>query len=431
MNAVTMTITSDTVIDLIRKSAMEFRDPRDFDSLIEAIGEAKLVLMGEASHGTSEFYTTRAELTKRLISEKKFRFISVEGDWPSCYKVNQYIKGHTNAPESVRDLLKSFDRWPTWMWANEEIIPLLDWLKAYNMDKPYNEKVGFYGLDLYSLWESMETIFNYLEKIGSRDIDKAKKVLACFHPHDRNAQDYGVHAAFFSEDCIEEVVELLTTIQKNKQFYTDDEEEQLNLEMNAMVTVHAEEFYRAMVQGGPDSWNIRDRHMTDCLIKVMAYHGQSGKGIVWEHNTHIGDARATSMAADGEVNVGQLVREHFNEKNVFIIGFGSYQGTVIASKAWGDPFKVIDVPPAVTESWESLFHQAQPTDQYIVLNNEELPFQLIKGHRAIGVVYEPRYEQFGNYVPTNLARRYNAFIFHDQTSALHPLEVTHAFALGH
>ncbi|HSU79112.1 MAG TPA: erythromycin esterase family protein [Candidatus Angelobacter sp.] len=423
----TRTINSDTVIDLIRSSAVEFRNPLDFDPLIHAIGEAKLVLLGEASHGTSEFYTTRVELTKRLISEKKFRFISVEGDWPASYKVNQYIKGHPDAPQSARDILNSFDRWPTWMWANEEIIPLLDWLKAYNMDKPYNERVGFYGMDLYSLWESMETILKYLEKIGSRDIEKAKKVLTCFHPHDRKAQDYGAHAAFFSEDCIEEVVELLMTIQKNKTFYTDDEEEQLNLEMNAMVTVDAEAFYRAMVQGGPESWNIRDRHMTDCLIKLMTFHGDQAKGVVWEHNTHVGDARATTMEADGEVNVGQLVREHFGEKNVFIVGFSSYQGTVIASQAWGDPFKVMVVPPAAAESWETLFHQAKPTDQYIIFKKEDLPFQLIKGHRAIGVVYEPRYEKFGNYVQTNLAKRYNAFIFHDQTNALHPLEVANVF----
>lgn len=419
-------INSNAVIELIRRSAIEFKDQKDFDPLIQAIGEAKLVLLGEASHGTSEFYTTRIKLTKRLISEKKFRFIGVEGDWPSCYKINQYIKGHPNAPQSARDLLTCFDRWPTWMWANEEVISLLDWLKAYNMDKPYHEKVGFYGLDLYSLWESMESILVYLERIGSRDLDKAKRVLKCFHPHDRNPQDYGVHAAFFSEDCIEEVVHLLTTIQKNKKFYTNDEEEQLHLEMNALVTVNAEAFYRAMVQGGPDSWNIRDRHMTECLLKIMAYHGEEAKGIVWEHNTHVGDARATTMVADGEVNVGQLVREHFGEQEVFIAGFGSYQGTVIASQAWGDPFKVMDVPPAVAESWESLFHQAHPADQYIILREENLPFQLVKGHRAIGVVYEPHDEQFGNYVPTNLAKRYNAFIFHDQTTALHPLDVAHA-----
>lgn len=417
----TVNITNQSVIDHIRENALSLNQENPFAPLLSEIADVKVVLLGEASHGTSEFYTTRAELTKQLVQKKGFRFICVEGDWPACYKVNQYIKGHPSAPDRAEDVLKSFDRWPTWMWANEEMIPLIDWLKAYNQQRPYQEKVGFYGLDLYSLWESMEAILNYLDRIGSRDIEKAKKALTCFHPHDRNAQNYGIHASFFSEDCIEDVVALLTTVQKNKTFYTNDQEEQLNMEMNARVTVDAEAFYRAMVQGGPESWNIRDRHMMDSLIQLIDHHGAASKGIVWEHNTHVGDARATSMKDDGEINVGQLVREHFGETNTYIVGFGSYKGTVIASSSWGEPYKVIDVPVATKDSWEDLFHTASPSNQLHLFNSDDLLFQLRKGHRAIGVIYEPSYERFGNYVTTNLGQRYDAFFYFDETHALHPI----------
>lgn len=420
----TLNITQKSVIEHIRQTAFPLEnETEDWSPLLEAIGAAKIVLLGEATHGTSEFYTRRATLTKRLVQEKQFRFICVEGDWPSCYQVNQYIKGHPEAPNTIEELLKNFDRWPTWMWANEEMMPLIEWLRNYNSEKMDEEKVGFYGLDLYSLWESMESILAYLEKIGSRDIEKAKRALACFHPHDRSVQNYGVHASFFSEDCIEEVVDLLFTIQKNRNFYTKDREEALSLEMNARATVDAENFYRAMVAGGPESWNIRDRHMTDSLIELMRFHGVSAKAIVWEHNTHVGDARATSMTSDGEINVGQLIREHYKTDETFVVGFSTYQGTVIASLAWGDPYKIIDVPPASVDSWEALFHQASHADKMVLLKPDDLQFQLVKGHRAIGVVYEPRYEAFGNYVPTNLGKRYDAFVYLDHTHALHPMEI--------
>ncbi|WEG10826.1 erythromycin esterase family protein [Pullulanibacillus sp. KACC 23026] len=418
----TRTITKETVIHRIKERALPLDQTNRYDPLMERILDSKLVLLGEASHGTSEYYTHRAEITKRLIQEKDFRFIAVEGDWPACYKVNQYIKGLADTPDSAKQVLESFDHWPTWMWANEEIIPLIEWLKDYNRDRPDDKKIGFYGLDLYSLWESMELILNYLDRIGSRDIEKAKTALTCFHPHDRSVEKYGVHASFFSEDCIEEVVDLLLTVQKNKHFYTDDLEEALSLEMNARVAVDAESFYRAMVRGGSESWNIRDRHMTDTLIALMNHHGPDAKGIVWEHNTHVGDARATTMVDEGEINVGQLVREHFGDDPIFIVGFGSYQGSVIASGSWGDPFKVIDVPPAAEESWEYLFHAANPSDQLLLIPSNDPTFHFIKGHRAIGVVYEPQYELFGNYVATNLAKRYNAFVFIDKSHALHPLE---------
>jgi len=410
----------------LKKYAKPFDSVKDLNPLIEAIRDAKVVLLGESSHGTSEYYTIRAELTKRLIQEKGFSFISVEGDWPACQSINRYIKGFTSAKQDVKSVLEDFNRWPTWMWANQELIGLMEWLKEFNTKNNLSQKVGFYGLDVYSLWESLDEIVGFLEKTHSPELETAKKAFACFEPHNRNNESYAVSAGYLSEDCMKEAFELLSTIQKNKWKFNDDQESSLNMEVNALVTAHAEKYYRTMVKSDAESWNIRDRHMVDALDSIIKFYGDDAKVIIWEHNTHVGDARATDMKDEGMVNVGQLVREKYGEDEVFIIGFGTYSGTVIASTKWGENFEVMNVPPAQTGSWEDLMHQTGAMNQYLLFNDHNRKeFSLPVGHRAIGVVYHPEYEHFGNYVPSNMGQRYDGFIFIDRTNALHPLILEH------
>ncbi|MGZ4164327.1 MAG: erythromycin esterase family protein, partial [Tumebacillaceae bacterium] len=281
------------MLEEIRKNAIRLETHDDLDVLIDAIGDAKYVLLGESSHGTSEFYTLRAELSKRLIERKGFNFIAVEGDWPSCYRLNRYIKQYPGSDRTARDAMGDFERWPTWMWANEEVLSLMDWMKAHNEGKPDEAKTGFYGIDVYSLWESMEAIIQYLQETDSPELDAAKKAFACFEPFKRNEQQYAVSASFFSESCEEEVVKLLTALQDKRFPQTDDREAALSAELNALVAVNAERYYRAMVRSGADSWNVRDEHMVEALNQLMDFHGSDAKVIIWEHNTHIGDARAT------------------------------------------------------------------------------------------------------------------------------------------
>jgi erythromycin esterase-like protein len=409
------------MFESVKKYAKPFETVDDLDPLLAAIGDAKYVLLGEASHGTSEFYTIRAELTKRLIKEKGFSVIAVEGDWPSCQSINRYIK-NIGTETDVRGALESFNRWPTWMWANEEIIDLVEWLRNYNQQTKLKNKVGFYGLDVYSLWESMDEIIKYLERTGNSGLTQARNAFSCFEPYNRNNESYAVSAGYLSENCIKEALSLLNTIQKNKWKYDDEEENSLNMEVNALVTVNAEEYYRTMVLSDSKSWNVRDIHMVEALNAVMEYYGEGAKVIIWEHNTHVGDARATDMKEAGMVNVGQLIREQNYPEDVYIVGFGTNSGTVIASTEWGVDFRVTNVPSAQSGSWENLMHKAGAYNQYLLFNDENREeFNKTIGHRAIGVVYRPEYEQYGNYVPSVMSSRYDGFMFVDKTHALHPI----------
>ncbi len=414
-----------TMIHSIQSYSIPYKQEKDLDSIVQAIGDAKIVLLGEASHGTSEFYTVRAELSKRLIEEKGFTIITVEGDWPASQAVNSYIKGYDHQTSS-KEVLESYKRWPTWMWANEEIVEFITWLKQFNEGmSSSSEQVGFYGLDVYSLWESMEEVLHYLKETNSPELELAQKAFSCFEPFGEDSQQYAISAGLLSDDCTKEVVNLLTSIRKKKHEYEHFEEElSLNLEMNALVLKNAEHYYKTMVVDDHGSWNIRDEHMVEVLQSVMNYYGEKAKVIVWEHNTHVGDARATDMAEEGMVNVGQLVREQHNEEDVYIVGFGTNRGRVIASSGWGQNIEEMVVPKAVKGSWEHLLHQAGPYNQILLFDDENRAlFNNTIGHRAIGVVYNPRYEQYGNYVPTKVSERYDAFIYIEETTALKPLQL--------
>ncbi|RIJ42800.1 erythromycin esterase family protein [Pontibacter oryzae] len=397
---------------------------RDLDNLIQEIGDARVVMLGEASHGTSEYYTWRTAISRRLIEEKGFTFIAVEGDWPECYAVNRLIKGYQNSGNKIADVLQVYRRWPTWMWANWEVAALIEWLREHNNQHNPREKAGFYGLDVYSLWESLDQIVRYLEHNDGQAAEAARLAINCFEPFNRDPQTYAQATAFVPTDCENEVIEMLQRVQQHRT-YTDDPEQDFNTQQNARVAANAERYYRAMIRGGENSWNLRDTHMMETLDHLLEFHGPDAKAIVWEHNTHIGDARYTDMADNGMFNIGQLAREKYGRDNVRLVGFGSYQGTVIAGKSWGAPMQKMDVPPAMSGSWEEMLHSIS-TDDKIILSKDikHLPgLQERIGHRAIGVVYDPKFEMFGNYVPTVIPDRYDAFIYFDETEAVHPLRM--------
>ena len=391
------------------------------------IGDAKYVLLGEASHGTHEYYAWRAKISKRLIEEKGFSFIAVEGDWPDCYRLNRYIKQYPGSGENAAKVLHSFNRWPTWLWANWEMVAFSEWLKNHNQSLKNAPKVGFYGLDVYSLWESMEAIVAYLEKNDPLTLQTAIHTMQCFEPYRASeGQSYANASRLVPELCEKEVTTLLREIQAQLPTYNTDHEHVFSTEQNALVTVNAEKYYRAMVKGGPLSWNIRDKHMVNTLNRLMTFHGKESKAIIWEHNTHIGNAKATDMYKQGMVNVGQLVRDQHQQEGVVLVGFGAYQGNVIAGRSWGDVMRKMNVPPAITGSWEQLLHQHYPAQNILLNLKDVIQEPLLNktiGHRAIGVVYHPEYEEVGNYVPSDMPNRYDYFIFFDRTKALHPLHI--------
>jgi erythromycin esterase-like protein len=408
----------------VRGMGYPLGEAEDLDPLLDRIGDARCVLLGEASHGTSEYYTWRTRISERLIREKGFSFIAVEGDWPDCYEVNCYAKGYPDSRENAREVLGVFDRWPTWMWANEEIVELTEWLRQHNDELPEEKRVGFYGLDVYSLWGSMEAVIKYLERVDPEAVETARRAYRCFERYGEDAREYARATVSVPASCEDEVVEMLSELRNRLPEYQDDPENRFNAEQNALVVRGAERYYRIAVYGGASSWNVRDRHMAETLERLMQYHGPHAKAIVWEHNTHIGDARFTDMADVDMVNAGQLVREQRGEEDVVLVGFGSYKGSVVAGTEWGATMQRIRVPPAREGCWEDVLHRAGGENRLLIFSENGSEGLLEpRGHRAIGVVYEPAYERYGNYVSTVLPRRYDAFLYLDETQALHPLRM--------
>lgn len=413
------------MVKLIQEQALPLENSSDLDPLMEKIGNAKYVLLGEASHGTHEYYTWRARITKRLILEKGFSFIGVEGDWPDCYQLNRYLKGYNEAGKNTVEVLKEFKRWPTWMWGNWEIAAFTEWLAEHNKKLSSQKRVGFYGLDVYSLGESLEATLDYLIKTDPTAYEAAKKAIACFEPFANEGIDYAQANYLLSASCEKEVVNLLRRIRSKIEEYNTDFETVFSTEQNAIVALHAENYYREMIKGGPLSWNIRDKHMVETLERLMKFHGKDAKSIIWEHNTHIGDARATDMPLAGMVNVGELMTERHQKQGVVKVGFGSYKGSVIAGKSWGNEMQEMNMPIGEKGSWEYLLHQSSNKNKLLLMDGwkDNVLFKRPIMHRAIGVVYEPEHEHSGNYVPSILPYRYDAFVYIDETKALHPLNI--------
>jgi erythromycin esterase len=407
----------------------------DLDPLLERIGEAHIVCIGEASHGTHEFYEWRALLTRRLVEEKGFDFVGVEGDWPDCHTVHSSVVAAASAPEDPREALSRFERWPTWMWANEEVVAFTRWLRALNTTRPRERRVGFHGLDVYSLWESLRAVLDYLSERYPDQLEAALEACRCFEPYAEDPQAYARATRFVPTDCEMEVVGLLTDLLQRHAHDGDggdpeDREARFVAEQNARAVVGAEAYYRAMMRGGAESWNVRDTHMADTVDGLLRHYAdvrddEGAKAVVWEHNTHVGDARFTDMRDAGMLNVGQLMRERHGESDVLLVGFGSHHGSVVAGRSWGAPAERMEVPPARPGSTEALMHETLTDGSALMVFSGELPAWATDGrsHRAIGVVYRPEAEGWGNYVTTVLGRRYDAFLWFDETTALAPLGV--------
>ena len=332
-----MSMREDDIVELIQDKAIHVKGYDTLDQLIDRIGNKRIVMLGEGSHGTHEYYTWRNYITKKLISQKGFDFIAVEGDWPDCYNINCYVKGSGDL-ENASSVLKKFDRWPTWMWSNWEIAAVAEWLRSHN--KIAAKEAGFYGLDVYSLWESLDVVKSFLEKQAPEELERIRETFSCFEPYKGDETSYAYATRLVPELCENEVLALLQQIQQKVTGNLLQEEHIFSAEQNAIIAVNAEKYYRSMVSSDANSWNIRDSHMQETLDRLLDFHGPESKAIVWAHNTHIGDASATDMADEGMFNIGELARAKYKD-DVYLVGFGSYSGSVIAGKSWGAPMQTM------------------------------------------------------------------------------------------
>jgi erythromycin esterase-like protein len=404
----------------IRALAEPLTSVADLDRLVARAGDRRFVAIGEASHGTHEFYAWRADLSRRLIEEHGFAWIGVEGDWPDCWRVDRWVRGLENRDLDAAGVLAGFERWPTWMWANREVADFLDWLRDWNAARSREEQVGFYGLDVYSLWESLFEIMTWLEEHDVDALSAALDAWKCFLPYQEDPHRYGWSTRLVPEDCEDEVVDLLVAVRQRARPEGRQGDQDFDILQNAEVVAAAERYYRTMVRADTESWNLRDLHMADTVDRIAAHLG--GKGLLWAHNTHVGDARATDMADAGMLNLGQLVRLRHGAHAVFLIGFASSGGTVLAADAWGSPDRIMSVPDARPPSHEWLLHAALAMPSVLVFGDDRTGpwLEWALGHRAIGVVYSPEREH-GNFVPTVMGARYDALLWCERTSALQPL----------
>ncbi|WP_341528182.1 erythromycin esterase family protein [Nostoc sp. UHCC 0302] len=418
------------LVDAVRKSASRLTGTAaDYDLLMNLIGDARFVLIGEASHGTHEFYEQRAEITKRLIQEKGFTAVAVEADWPDAYRVNRYVRGMIDDPTPA-EALANFQRFPAWMWRNTDVLNFITWLREYNDALPKNvNKVGFYGVDLYSMYASIEAVLDYLDKVDLEAAQRARSRYSCFEHFGEDAQTYGYATSFgLTKSCEEEVVNQLRELKRWK----DGEvmpEEFFYAKQNARLVKNAEAYYRSMFQQRVSSWNIRDRYMAETLDWLVGYLEQQHKPakiVVWEHNSHLGDARATDMGAAGELNVGQLIRDRYGDDAV-LIGFTTYTGTVTAASNWGGTPELKVVRPALSESYEALFHQTGLSQFLLLLRNQNAAVAGLRERRlerAIGVIYLPETERISHYFYACLPDQFDAVIHIDDTKGVQPLDRT-------
>ena len=409
------------------------------DGLLELIGDARFVLLGEATHGTHEFYSERAAITRRLSAEKGFSILAMEADWTDSSRVHRYIRG-AGVDANANEALSGFRRFPTWMWRNTVIVELVEWLRGFNSGlDPKRAPAGFYGMDLYSLHASIEAVLRYLEKVDPASAKSARQRYSCFDHFSHKPQEYGYATTVgAAEPCEEAVVEQLIELQsKASEFLSRDgeiaAEELFFAEQNARLVKNAEQYYRSMFRGRASSWNLRDRHMVETIENLVAHLDGScqPKAVVWAHNSHLGDARATEMSHYGEVNVGQLMRERFGDETV-LVGFSTHHGTVTAASDWGAPVERKTVRPALRGSYEELFHETGLSRFWVDLRGAGQTglLQQRRIERAIGVIYRPESERLSHYFHARLPEQFDAIIHIDETRAVEPLEQTSIWDAG-
>ena len=425
-----MTIDDATLVTLRRSAVPLTGADDDYDALIDRARGKRLVLLGEASHGTHEFYAERARISQRLIEELGFDAIAVEADWPDAYRVNRYVRGD-DTDASAERALAGFLRFPQWMWRNEDVVDLVEWMRERNAAYPDFEQAGFYGVDLYSLHASIEQVLRYLAKVDPDAAIRARERYSCFDSFGGDPQEYGYATSYGAESCEEGVVRQLAELQRNSRryvngFLADAADEHFMAEQNARLVQNAERYYRSMFRGRVSSWNLRDTHMADTVDALLAHLGRDGhesKLIVWAHNSHLGDARATEMGARGEINIGQLMRERY-PGNVLAVGFTTHTGEVTAARDWDSPSDTRAVVPSLPASIERLAHDTGLSRFYLDLGASDVRPRLRDPllERAIGVIYRPETERASHYFRGRVADQFDAIIHIDETTAVRALD---------
>ncbi len=437
----TSVLTRETPRDAVRRLAQPLTGGReDFDPLLESIGNSRLVLIGEASHGTHEFYRIRAEITKRLITERGFTAVTAEADWPDAYRVNRFVRGVGNDTDAT-DALQGFTRFPQWMWRNADVLDFVGWLRSHNeAQADPRQQVGFYGLDLYSLHASIAAVLRYLDTVDPDAAARARARYACFDRFGDDLQAYGYAASLgLRPSCETEVVAQLVDLRRSAEAHLRHDhrvapDDTFYAEQNARLVANAERYYRAMFGSHVASWNLRDQHMVETLDALRAFLARvvpAPKVVVWAHNSHLGDARATERSRAGEYNVGQLVRQgHPGE--AYLVGFSTYRGTVTAATDWDEPAARRIVRPALPQSYEALFHDAEGGNFLLRLSHGGEADALRRPHlqRAIGVVYRPDTERQSHYYHARLPDQFDAMLHYDVTRAVEPLERTGEWERG-
>lgn len=446
------TANQNPTIDAVHRAAQPLTGGKDdYDALLDAINDARFVLLGEASHGTHEFYAARCAITARLIKEKGFTSVAVEADWPDAYRVNCYVRGETCPSEQTpdngaNDALQDFQRFPQWMWRNTVVLQFVSWLRAYNVEMPIGTvPAGFYGLDLYSMYTSAEEVVRYLEDVDPEAARRAKARYACFEEFKPDTQAYGFATTIGGEEsCEEAVVRQLVELQKNAAGLAGRNgrvaaDHYFYAEQNARLVKNAEEYYRSMFRGRASSWNLRDHHIVDMLDALVRHldntSGGETKVVVWAHNSHLGDARATEMSVRGEWNVGQLVRERHG-REAFLLGFSTYEGEVTAADDWDGPGHRKRVRPGLQGSYEALFHEVTQNgapDFWLNLREKNDAVRELgdpRLERAIGVIYRPETERWSHYFHATLPQQFDAVMHFDNTRAVEPLEPSNKWHHG-
>ena len=435
-------IQTDTVAQAVRDDAIPLTGAgRDYDQLLDLIGNARFVLIGEASHGTHDFYRERARITRRLLDERGFNAVAVEADWPDAYRINRFVRGITN--DSAEGALDDFRRFPHWMWRNQDVLEFVAWLRERNdalaAAGRHREAAGFYGLDLYSLFTSIEAVLGYLDRVDPDAARRARGRYACFDHFREDSQAYGLAAATGAEEpCEEKAVAQLVEMQRSARRYSDGDQaddERFFAEQNARLVQNAEEYYRSMFRGRASSWNLRDQHMAetfDALVAHLGHRHAGAKIVVWAHNSHLGDARATEMSSRGELNLGQLVRERHGREAV-LIGFSTFSGTVTAASDWDAPAERKRVRRALAGSYEHVFHEAGMPAFMLNLRQRGPAARALNEprlQRAIGVIYRPETERWSHYFESVLPRQFDVMLHFDRTEALVPMERTATWETG-
>ena len=427
-----------SLASVLREAAVPLSGARDdYDPLLHLIGSASVVLLGEATHGSHEFYRERARITRRLVEELGFTILAVEADWPDAYRVHRWIGGGSE-DGSAAQALEDFRRFPRWMWRNRDVLALVEWLRDHNAVAPRARGVGFYGLDLYSLFASIEAVIGYLEQVDPDAAREARRRYACFDHFAEDSRAYGYAAARgLSRSCEDQAVQQLVELQRRAgELGARDgrlpEDAFFIAEQNARLVASAEEYYRTMFRGRVSSWNLRDRHMAETLEALLEHRGRAGetpRAVVWAHNSHIGDATATSLGDEGEWNIGQLARDRHGDDAV-LVGFTTYHGTVTAAADWDEPAERMRVRPALEGSVEAVLHGAGPADLLLPLRERPGLRRALGGRRlerAIGVVYRPETERLSHYFEADVTRQFDAIVHLDRTTAVEPLDLVAAW----